>query len=392
MANPFRGLRRIFRKLPIFRPLGDDVRLHVALDSLSERIAIFDRELRFLDVFGQLADPGIPVPSRCLGRTIADVYPDEIARIHTESANWALAGRPVTYDWNIAVGGSEGRWIRTTFSPIKNAPADGPVLVALSRDVTEIKRAELALRNSELQFTAIFHASPVSTVLSSLSTGTIMDVNDAFLQLTGYTRAEVIGLRASDLGLWADPSVKAKLGHGLRELGHLDYLDSKIKTKTGEIKDTLSSLTLVERGGESFILRMDYDITERKHYEDALKASEEKFRSLVESLHDTVVVLDRDLRQVEVLGSSPRMPLTDAAAMRGKRPTESAGPEAGRIHEEKALEAFAGKAVSYEWTWKHPTGQVVWYRTNLSPMFDANGSVARLVSISHDVTDLMSLA
>ncbi len=260
--------------------------------------------------------------------------------------------------------------------------------VFLLRKKTGPEKADLPADHSQDQLKAVFEASPVSIVLSSLSTGIITDVNDAFTTLTGYRRGEAVGRRASDLNLWVDDSITAKISPVLRGAGAFDHLDSRIRTKAGEIKDTLASLTLIDVEGERRILRMDYDITERKGYEETLKASEEKFRSLVESLHNIVVVMDRDLRQVEVVGSESMLRKQKALEMRGKRPTETAGYEMGRIHEEKALEAFSGNFVTYEWSWQNPDGEINRFRTNLSPMRDGKGAITRVVSITHNITDL----
>jgi len=257
--------------------------LEAYLESMTDRIVLLDDELRQVQVYGKLLGEASPEPENFRGKTAAEIIGSEGARIHEEAARKAIAGEILTYDWSWETPDRGIVWIQTRVGPIRNAGPKGPKVVSVSRDVTELKKSQFALLTSEKQFNSIFHASPVSTVLSSLTSGKILDVNDSFMRLTGYTRRETIGKRATDLDLWADPHIKERVGPILRELGSFDHLENRIRTKAGEIRDTLASLTLVELGGETFIVRMDYDITERKQYEDALKTGEETQKQLFNS-------------------------------------------------------------------------------------------------------------
>src|SRR5829696_7296747 len=66
-----------------------------------------------------------------------------------------------------------------------------------------IKQSDEELRRSQERFAAIFHASPVAIIIRSLVDGRFRDVNDHFLEMTGYTREEVVGRTPSEVGLWA---------------------------------------------------------------------------------------------------------------------------------------------------------------------------------------------
>src|SRR5215467_11980507 len=75
-------------------------------------------------------------------------------------------------------------------------------------DITERKRAEEALRESEERFSKAFQASPDALVISRIADGVILEVNDSFVALSGYDRNELIGQSTVRLGLYVDPAVR----------------------------------------------------------------------------------------------------------------------------------------------------------------------------------------
>src|SRR5215210_949206 len=65
-----------------------------------------------------------------------------------------------------------------------------------------VEQSDEELRRSQERFATIFRASPVAIIIRSLVDGRFRDVNDRFLEMTGYTREEVVGRTPSELGLW----------------------------------------------------------------------------------------------------------------------------------------------------------------------------------------------
>jgi PAS domain S-box-containing protein len=144
------------------------------------------------------------------------------------------------------------------------------VLFSITRDITERKLAEDALRESEERFSRFFRASPVCTSITRLSDGQFADVNDAFLGSFGYPREEVIGQNPSKLGIWACPEDRAKMIHMLQEQGAVQDLETRFRRKSGEIRDVSVSAEVIEVAGQQYILGLTHDITERR------RAKEEK--------------------------------------------------------------------------------------------------------------------
>ncbi len=150
--------------------------------------------------------------------------------------------------------------------------ARGNVLgtVGVSRDITEQKRAEDALRLSEERFTKVFRASPAAMGILRQSDVRLIDVNTSFLGIFDYTREEVVGCEFNELALCTAADERAKFVQLLRRQGWVRNFEATAQTKSGAIINLLLSAETVELAGETHILVTIFDITDRKQAEERL--------------------------------------------------------------------------------------------------------------------------
>ena len=156
-------------------------------------------------------------------------------------------------------------------------------------DITERKQAEEKLRESEARFASIFHTSPIRVCITRFEDGCFLDVNETFLKSSGYTREEVIGHTSLELNDWMNPQERIRLRTLLKEQGRIQNFETQLRQKSGNILDTLISAELVELFGQSCILSVGIDITERKQAEEALRQSENRYRTVVENQSEFIV-------------------------------------------------------------------------------------------------------
>ncbi len=142
------------------------------------------------------------------------------------------------------------------------------------RDISERTRAEEALRQSEERFSKAFRASPAPTIISTISEGRVVDVNDSWLNLFGYTRDEVVAHTISELRLWEDFERRDFFLRKMHERGSLQEEAIRCCTKNGDIKDLLWHAEIIEIKSERVILSLLYDVTERALAEKEKKALE----------------------------------------------------------------------------------------------------------------------
>ncbi|MGB9727824.1 MAG: PAS domain S-box protein [Nitrososphaeria archaeon] len=143
-----------------------------------------------------------------------------------------------------------------------------------------------------------------------------------------------------------------------------------------------------EHGIPQYIQALYFDITESKQMEGELKASEEKFRTVVESMSDIVFILDRYQRHVSVFGQWSKIYKTSPEAFLGKTARDVFGDEAAKVHEEANIKALQGENVTYEWSTKTAEGKTLYFQTSLSPLRDSKGNIIGIVGVGRDITKL----
>jgi PAS domain S-box-containing protein len=151
------------------------------------------------------------------------------------------------------------------------------------RDISERKRAEEAVLESEQKYSVIFDKSPFAITLSKMPEVTIVGVNDAFLDLFEFTQAEVIGKTSVELGI-ADAESLAQVAAELQACGRVHDFEVTRFTKAGERLDFALNLDRVTIGDETYILTTIRNITERKQAEEALRAKNEELKSMTQQL------------------------------------------------------------------------------------------------------------
>lgn len=148
------------------------------------------------------------------------------------------------------------------------------LMMTMLRDVTERKRSEQMLRQSEEKFSTVFNLAPYSIFIVRVSDNVILEANQASETTTGFTRDELVGNKALDLKMWAEPHQREKLLEQLhRDKIVLDY-DFTMRRKDGELRDTLLSVQLIAISGEECFLNILRDITDTKLAQQTLVQTE----------------------------------------------------------------------------------------------------------------------
>lgn len=172
-----------------------------------------------------------------------------------------------------------------TLSPIYDSAGAVVGVAAIGRDITDRKQLEDALRASEEKFSKAFRFNPAAVVLSTRDTGLFLDVNETFLRMFGYTRAELIGRTSIELGIF-DPRDRAVLHAAYTTGGTLQNQDVRLVAKSGAVIDVILSVEPIDVNGVPCILSTAVDNRERKQMQELLRDRERKYRELYDNSPD----------------------------------------------------------------------------------------------------------
>jgi two-component system cell cycle sensor histidine kinase/response regulator CckA len=144
----------------------------------------------------------------------------------------------------------------------------------LSHDVTEQRKSEETLRQSEDKFAKAFRSSPLPITISTEAEGRYIDVNDAFVKVMGYERQEVLGRTACELGIWVEPQDRCKLLEILEPHGRAQALATRFRTKSGEERRVQISAERIVLDGIPCMLANTLDVTESQRLEEQFRQAQ----------------------------------------------------------------------------------------------------------------------
>jgi len=328
--------------------------------------------------------PGYTVED-IIGKTIYDFIPPEQ---HNKTKN-AIAkvfqtGEAVDFETSITRPDGSLLLYSTRLGPVK----DGEKIIGvtqISTDITESKKLEEALQESEEQHKAIFEGA-IDGIIYADRKGNIIEVNPAFTDITGIPREEVVGKNATSLAKkFAKhknlPSLLRAINQMLRGVPIEPY-ELEINNKIIEISTPVSG---AESTGITAIIR---DITERRKAEETLRESEEKYRTLVESAAESIATVDKE-------GVFLFMSETGAKRLGGK-PEDYVGKTMWDVFPRKIADRQAASVRKVINTGEGMNvvvltelqGQPRWYNTTVEPLRDSSGKITAAMIVARDIQEL----
>ena len=190
----------------------------------------------------------------------------------------------------------DGRQINVLLSVRVVELEPGKCLLISYKNVTSHTKSLDALRESKKKFKDIFDTIPDSIVISDRN-GCIYDVNSVFEEMSGYTRKEVIGKSAVEVGLWEDLEQREEFLAGIHQHGKVQNFEMSVRARDGQLKWFLTSAKQISIEGESRILSIARDITFIKSAAQELRDEESKHRQLslerqtiLEAIPDALII------------------------------------------------------------------------------------------------------
>ena len=248
-------------------------------------------------------------------------------------------------------------WVEIKAVFLRDNEGKPTAILGVTRDISERKRAEGALRKSEGRHRTLIEASNDAIFLETME-GHVLDCNSRACEIYGYTKDELMSMSASDL---VDEETAATFPAVMAEhmrTGRI-FVEAIGKRKDGSIFPTEVSTRVTVLGEDQLVVVFARDITERKRAEEALRESEELYRTLVDLLPDAVYV---HIGGKIVFGNKALFKLVGVDSLEqviGKSPLDFAHPDYKEKLKERslmlktrdeALLPFEGKVVRIDGT------------------------------------------
>ena len=146
------------------------------------------------------------------------------------------------------------------------------------------KRFVAEIQTGEEKFFKAFNSSPYAITISRTSDGKMLEVNEGFVRISGYTPEECIGKTSLDLKLWSSDTDRSAVVRDLLQRGTIENRDLLFRVKSGKVIEALFSAQTITINGEACILSSINDISDRKRMESDLRRNETMLRMILDNL------------------------------------------------------------------------------------------------------------
>ncbi len=294
----------------------------------------------------------------------------------------------IVHGFEVELRRKDGTSVWTTLHarPILGENGDLLFTEGIVEDVTERKKAQEALLESERRYRELFDISPDPMVVHK--DGRILFGNAAAAK---FFRADTPqALTGRQLLDFIHPEFRERVYRRIQraQLGatSTNFAEVQFVRDDGRTGYMESIAMPTKYEGENSVLSLGRDITERKEAEEALRASEERFRIIFEVAPDCIFLKDRDLKYTHVNPAVETLFGVPAREIIGRGGEDFFGPEAARHMREGDLRVLAGETVEDEHT-RPVRGMLLTFHDVRTPLWDSSGDVVGICKFSRNITD-----
>ncbi len=322
-----------------------------------------------------------------LALSVPDTLPPEQSTLFQELSAKVRARGPFTFEVVHVRKGGEHFPAEVTLSHLEYQGRE--CYCAFARDVTGRKRAEAALRASEERYHGLFEGVPVG-LYRTTPAGRMLDANSALVRTLGFRDLEAL-LETQVGDLYLDPEDRGRWQRAFDGAGPIQSFEARVRRRLDGAAIWVRFTVRAVRDAQGEILHYEgalEDVTDRRHAEEALRASEERFRSLVQNASDLISILSADGTVRYESPSHQRVLGLEAEAHAGRSLLDLVHPEDRGVIKEALRQILEepGEIVTFEHRMRHRDGSWRVLESTASNLL-SQPAVAGVVLNAHDVTD-----
>ncbi|MEG4212261.1 PAS domain S-box protein [Microcoleus sp. S13_B4] len=361
--------------------------LNSILESTPDFILVKDREGRYVALNSNLANFfGKPI-KEVIGKNDLEILPPDIgSEVMEKDRHIMAAGIIDTYEEDISSHSETTRTFFTTKAPWRDNQGNILGIIGITRDITDRKQAEEALRHKETQYRSIFESVNDGIIITELETGKIVAINPAQARIHGYTSEEFAQLPPGSFihpdshHLFVDFLETVKAGkqffcHAIDVRKDKKCIDVEVTATPYWQDDKLYALSVVR------------DITDRKQVEDAIKQSEERYRSLIAATSQIVWATDAEGRGTDLQSWRAYTGQTEADVL-GLGWLDPIYPDDRERTAQVWMEAVQTKSLfAIEYRIRGADGNYRYFQARGVPILNEDGSIREWIGTCSDIHD-----
>jgi diguanylate cyclase (GGDEF)-like protein/PAS domain S-box-containing protein len=234
----------------------------------------------------------------------------------------------------------------------------------------------------------LFEVAPDGMIVTRIRDGQILLANDAFSRMLGVPVDEIVGHKSEEFGLWREPAAGLNALRGLGADALRLPVESQLMTPNGKTRDIEVTVELIDIQGEPHAFGITRDINERKAADRVLRASEERFRTLVQSSRDAILVTDREGHLTYVSPGMQHLLGYEPEALLGTNERNLIHPHDLRIRDGvvERLTTLGTPQPPAELRMRHANGEWRWIETIDTNRLD-DPALEGIVTNARDITD-----
>jgi len=317
------------------------------------------------------------------------IHPDDRTALQKAIEETVKTGKHFSIDYRCNLRDGTTRILRAEAELMPDESGKQVVLSGTGQDITERKRAEESLRESEMRYRILFDQSPDGILLIDTQ-GSMVEFNEAAHTMLGYTRAEFAAIRISDINLDSAEKIKACINRLLND-GKAEF-EVKYRAKDGGTHDIQVISRVLVLGGRSLFHSIWRDITERKEAEEKIRQNEEFIRSILDTVDEGFIVIDKNYRILTANKAYCGQAGRACDDIIGKHCFEISHNISRPCYEEgeecAVRQVFAtGKPHAALHKHSDHDGHVLYVETKGFPIKDASGNVTSVIETINNITE-----
>ncbi len=249
-------------------------------------------------------------------------------------------------------------------------------------EYTAYKKAQDALAESENRYRAL--SDMTSEGVAIHENGVIVELNQTFADIFGYTVSELIGMDVVEI---TAPDKRKEAADRVSENGNYAYETNILRKDGSQILIENKSMPLVYKGREMRVSRLR-DLTESRRAAAAVRKSEDRYKSITDNMPALIAYIDRDQRYVSINRLFETWYQKPVSEIIGRRMREIMLPETYAAHEHAIVRVLAGETVLEEYDDETPDGIHRYRRVHYVPDFGDDGTVLGFFALVEDISDV----